>query len=334
MAANVRSFGATADGRPVQAIDLTSSQLRATILTFGATLQDLRLVGTPWPLTLGGQDIAAYEGPMRYFGAIVGPVANRIAGARVIFNDQVLNFHANEHGRTSLHGGATGTGQKVWDISDVTEISVELTLDLSDGEGGYPGNRRINAVFRLDGPTLALDMSAITDAPTLINLANHSYWNLDGAMDTAGQVLTVTAATYTTVDADLIPVGPPTDVVGTDFDLRHGRALDRVSRYDHNFCTAKSQQNLRDVAWLRGTKGVTMAIATTAPGLQVYDGARMNSQGALGHTGQSYGAFGGIALETQCWPDAPNRPDFPSVALEPGQIYDHKLRLTFSRSDA
>lgn len=331
MPATIREFGVTSDGRRVQAIDLSNRDLRATILTYGATLQDLRMTGVPWPLTLGGQSVAAYEGPMRYFGAIVGPVANRIAGASAPFRDGRLQFDPNERGRTSLHGGKDGTGQKIWEISDSSDNSVVLRLALPDGEGGYPGNRVLTAGFRLDGATLALDMAATTDAPTLVNLANHSYWNLDGAADTTGQVLSVAAARYNAVDADLIPLGPPADVGGTVFDLRNGRTLDAVARYDHNFCTADAAQPLRSVAALTGRKGVTLTIATTAPGLQVYDGARMDSLGLLGHTGQPYGPFGGIALETQGWPDAPNRADFPSVALDPSQTYDHRLRLAFTR---
>lgn len=333
MTGNTRTFGTTSRGETVQAIEISSDRLRATILTFGATLQDLRLTGTPWPLTLGGQSVAAYEGGMRYFGAIVGPVANRIAGARATLRGRVLTFEANERGLTAIHGGSDGIGQRVWDIDGISENSVTLRCTLADGLGGYPGNRVITATFSIDGAALSLEMRATTDAPTLVNLANHSYWNLDAAMDTSGQVLTVAADRYLAVDEDKIPLGPPRDVTGTEFDLRRGRALDNISRYDHNFCTAERVTPMRIVGSLRGSKGVVMTISTTAPGLQVYDGARMNSGAFIGHTGQPYGPFGGVALETQLWPDAPNRPDFPSTELLPGQTYEHGLGLAFDRED-
>ena len=150
-------------------------------LTLGATLQDLRLAGTPWPLTLGAQSVAAYEGPCRWFGSVAGPVANRIAGAQAMIGGKVCRFDPNENSRTTLHGGATGTDAQVWALTDQTADSMTLTLDLPDGLGGFPGNRRISACYRLTGPaTLRLTLTATSDQPTLMNLANHSYWNLDG----------------------------------------------------------------------------------------------------------------------------------------------------------
>ena len=143
--AGVRAFGQTRDGRQVDMIQLRGGELTVAILTLGATLQDLRLAGTPWPLTLGAQSVAAYEGPCRWFGSVAGPVANRIAGAQAVIDGKVCRFDPNENGRTTLHGGATGTDAQVWALTDQTVGSVTLSLNLPDGLGGFPGNRRLTA---------------------------------------------------------------------------------------------------------------------------------------------------------------------------------------------
>ena len=331
----VRAFGATAAGETVHAIDLSAGQIRATILTLGATLNDLRLAGTPWPLVLGGTTAADYEGPMAYFGAIVGPVANRIAGAAATVGGRTLRLDANEAGRTTLHGGRNGTSTRVWTLERSSAAEAVLSLGLGDGDGGFPGDRHIVARFRAVPPaTLALDLTATTDRPTLMTLAHHSYWNLDGTADTAGHVLSVAADTYLPVDDRLIPDGGPAPVTGTHFDFRRGRVLDARPRYDHNLCLAAARRSLTAVAELRGQSGVSLTVSTTEPGLQVYDGQGLGTAPRPGLTGRPYGPFAGVALEPQVWPDAPNRPDFPSAALEPGETYRQSLRLTLARGES
>ena len=162
---NVRLFGMTRDGREVQAVRLSAGELTATLLTFGATLQDLRLAGTPWPLTLGSDKLAAYEvgGPCRWMGSIVGPVANRIADSRAELGGEALVFHANE-GPTLLHSGDSGTDQQVWTIDEASRDACTLSLALPHGLGGFPGQRRFTARFALTGPaTLHLTLTAATD---------------------------------------------------------------------------------------------------------------------------------------------------------------------------
>jgi aldose 1-epimerase len=328
----VRTFGATRDGTPVHCVGIAAGDLRATVLTYGATLQDIRLAGVSWPLTLGSEQLAAYEGPMRYFGAIVGPVANRISGAAAEIAGRHFRFDANEAGRTTLHGGASGTFAQVWQIVEHGPGHVSLSLGLADGIGGFPGNRHLTATFRILPPaTLVLQLSATTDTPTLINLANHSYWNLDGSRDTTGQVLSVAADRYTPVDKDKIPTGTAAQVAGTPFDLRRGQPLAPRHVFDHNFCLADAPRALTDAAQLTGTRGVSLQIATTEPGLQVFDGASLTTAPAIGLTGQAYGPFAGVALETQRWPDAANQPGFPSILLHPGQPYTHETQFGFRR---
>ncbi len=325
----MRVFGTKADGRPVQALTLQSSDLKVTVLTLGAILQDLRLAGLPRSLTLGGPDLAGYEGPMGYFGAIVGPVANRIGGARAMIGAQICHFPANE-GDTLLHGGVRGTQARIWSIEDAGPDSITLQLVLQDGEDGFPGRREIVATYRVTGSTLTLTLAATTDAPTLMNLANHSYWNLDGAGSIAGHRLSVLADGYLPVDARTLPTGEVRPVEGP-FDLRAGRVIDTTEFYDHNFCLADAPRPLTEVASLTGQYGVTLRLSTTEPGLQVYDGRTLATAPFLGHSGTPYGAHAGLALEPQRWPDAPNHPGFPPITLVPGEIWRQETLWSFAQ---
>ena len=334
VAADIRPFGTLKDGRAVDAVRLQQGELSVTVLTLGAILQDVRLAGAPWSLTLGSDRIAAYDhGPMAYHGAVVGPVANRIAGATAPLDGRVLRFDANEAGRTCLHGGATGLATRVWDIVDAGPHHLTLRLTLTDGEGGFPGNRRLDAAFVLGSAAdLTLSLTATTDAPTLMNLTNHSFWSLDGRATTRGHRLRVAADHYLAVDDDRIPMGgPPAAVAGSRFDLRSGAVPDLSAGFDHNWCLAPSRRPLSFAAELTGQSGVRLVMDTTEPGLQIYDGARMDTAPYPGHSGQPYGANAGIALEAQGWPDAPNRPDFPAVRLDPGQNHSQVTRWRFSR---
>lgn len=333
MTVRVEDFGRTADGRPVHAVHLTGGELRATILTYGATLQDLRLAGTPWPLTLGSGSVAGYEGTFAYVGQIVGPVANRIAGATAMIDGRRYRFAANESGRTTLHSGPTGTHAQVWQIEATEGAAVTLRIELPDGLGGFPGNRTLRARFELVAPTaLHLTLSAQTDAATLMNLANHSYWNLDGQDDTRGHVLSISADHYLPVDVDLIPLRPA-PVGGTGHDFRAGRPLRSSVALDHNFCLWDAPRGLTPVATLTGARGVRLDLATTAPGLQVYDGRGLATAPWLGLTGQPYGPHAGVALEPQDWPDAPNHGTFPSILLTPGAEYRQSTVFSFSRRE-
>lgn len=333
MTADIRPFGTLKDGRAIDAVRLHRGQLSVTMLTLGAILQDVRLAGAPWSLTLGSDQIAAYDhGPMGYNGAVVGPVANRIAGAKAWLDDRMLAFDANEGGRTCLHGGSTGMATRVWTIADAGPHHLTLRLTLADGDGGFPGNRAIDAAFVLGADAdLQLTLTATSDAATLMNLTNHSYWSLDGRATTAGHTLKVAADHYLVVDADRIPVGAPCPVAGTAFDLRAGRVPDLTEEYDHNWCLAAARRPLSFAAELTGASGVRLVMETTEPGLQIYDAARLATAPYPGHSGQPYGIHAGIALEAQGWPDAPNRPDFPSVRLDPGQRHEQVTRWRFSR---
>lgn len=325
----------TADGMPdaqaAKGLTLTGGGLTLRLLTLGATVQDLRLDGIDWPLVLGADDPAAYAGSLRYSGAIVGPVANRIAGAAARVGGRLCRFEANE-GPTLLHSGTRGLHARLWQVETTGPGHAMLRCDLADGEGGFPGNRTIRAGFRLSSPaTLTLELSATTDAETLMNLAHHGYWNLDGTPDAREHRLSVAAGSYLAVDAALIPDGPPRPVAGTPYDLRAGRLMSEAPPLDHNFCLATARRALTEVATLTGASGLRLTLETTEPGLQVYDGRHLAVPGGIGLGGRGYGRHAGIALEAQVWPDAPNRPDFPPATLRPGETYHQITRFRLDR---
>lgn len=320
------------NGAGVQAVTLRAGGLTARVLTLGAILQDLRLEGVDWPLTLGSGEVAAYEGPMDYFGPIVGPVANRIDGAEAEIAGRVFRFDENAGPGITLHSGRSGTNGQVWRIAAASVDRVTLALDLADGLGGFPGNRRIEAEIGLaEGAALTIRLTATTDAPTLMNLTNHSYWNLDGSGTIAGHRLRVAADHYLPLTARLIPTGEIAPVEGTIFDLRAGRLLEARQTFDVNLCVAEAPRPLTEVAELVGRSGVRLRLATTEPGLQIYDMARVETAPFAGHGGAPYGPFAGLAMETQLWPDAVHQSKFPSILLEPGETREQVTRLRFDR---
>lgn len=335
-------FGTLPDGRQVHRVTLTAHGMTASVITWGASLQDLRLSGIAHPLVLGFPDLAPYLAEGRYFGAIVGRCANRIAGGRAQLGDRTLDLDRNERGRTTLHGGSDGTGQRNWIIADQGADFVALSDHLPDGHMGFPGALLVRVTYRLlPGPALHIGILASTTDDTLCNFAQHSYFNLDGRPTIADHRLTVPADTYLPVDGDLIPLGPPAPVQGTALDFRQPARLgDRLGGppggppdgpgIDHNLCLAPRRAMApRRAATLRG-RSVQMTIDSTEPGLQVYDGALLRP-GAPGLDGQSYGPHAGIALESQLWPDAPHHPSYPSAVLEMGQLYRQATVLGFAR---
>lgn len=331
MTPGISDFGTTKAGEKVEKIVITSGELTVSILTLGAILQDVRLKGVAHSLTLGGNSVAAYEGPMGYFGAIVGPVANRIGKGSCRFAGKNLSLPKNEGGVTTLHGGFKGTHARVWSVSSRVDDQVMLMLALPDGEEGYPGNRYIYVSYHVRGTSLTMELTGSTDAPTIMNLANHSYWNLSGANATNGHILTVTANAYTPVDDLLIPTGQKADVTGTAFDLRNAKVLrgDTSQRYDHNFCLADKRRPLTFCARLEAPSGLLMEMESTEPGLQIYDGVGVKTAPHIGHIGAPYGKFAGVAIEAQFWPDAPNHPSFPSIALGEDDTYRQTTRWSF-----
>ena len=312
MDGQVELFGRTKDGQEVHRITLRAGEVTASILTLGAVVQDLKLAGVPYGLTQGSDLVADYEGDMRHHGALISPVVNRLTGAQATVNGTLRHFQANQDGRHTLHSGAVGSHLAVWKLAQVAADAVSLTLDMADGTGGFPGNRQITARFSVLAPaTLRLEISATTDAPTIFNATNHSYWNLDGTEIWDGHTMQIAADAYLPTTGDFIPTGEIAAVQGTAFDFRTARVVTaQHPPLDNNFCLGTAQEPLREVMWLQGQSGVRMAVATTEPGLQIYDGRNAARPG--------HGPYEGIAVETQGWPDAPNHAQFPPITLLPG----------------
>lgn len=320
-------FGTTADGQPVRAITIGSSRLWAQVLTFGAALQDVRLAGRDYPLTLGSPQIAAYEGPFKSFGTVMGPVANRLRGARASVDGQTLSWPANVPGGHLLHSGP-GVQSRVWEVATHGRDHVSLVLALRHMEDGFPGDRRLSVSYRVTGAALRLEIALHTDRPTLASLVNHSYWCLDPQPGFDGQALRVAADRYTVLDGDLVATGETAAVDGGPYDFQTARALGDSDRLDINLCTAQAPQPLRPVAWLTGRTGLQMEMASTAPGLQVYDGQGIG--GAFDtHHGRPYAPRAGLALEAQHWPNAPHCPGFPSIRATPDSPFHQITQWRF-----
>jgi aldose 1-epimerase len=336
-----RPFGTTAAGEPVRLFRLTRGALQADLIEYGATLVALHVPdahGRQADVVLGFDDLAAYESAdNQYLGGIVGRCANRIGAARFVLDGTVHELTAND-GPNHLHGGARGFDRHVWrgePLARGPDPGVRFTRTSPAGEEGYPGGLRVAATYSL-GPAaeLVVDAEASCDAPTLVNLTQHSYWNLAGAG--AGTILDhelrVFASRYTPTDARLIPTGALAGVAGTPFDFRHAReigsrlaALDSTPArgYDLNYVLDAGASELHLACSLRDPRsGRVLEIRTSEPGLQLYSGDHLRGQ--LGKGGAPYERRSGLCLEAQRFPDAIHHPAFPSVVLRPGETYRHR----------
>ena len=316
--------GTLPDGRQVRRVALGNGTLSVGVLDLGAALQDLRLTGVDFPLVLGSPDAEAYGRIMSIFGTVIGPVANRIAGAEADIAGTRHRFEVNEHGRNTLHSGSASTHLKTWEIEAQDEAAITLRIDLPDGEGGYPGNRVIRSRYALDGDTLVHELTATTDRPTLMSLAHHGFWTAQPPRSWGGQRLTIHADAYLPTDDETLPIGEIRPVAGAPFDFRSPRTLDPTTDpdFDHNFCLTRAPGPLRPALRLESPEtGVAVEMATTAPGLQVFGMHKFQVEGERTIHGHPYPYHAAFAFEPQMWPDAPGRPDWPSIELLPDQTF-------------
>lgn len=329
------------DGADVPLLTITGpGGLAARLIPFGA-----RLVGLDVPdrqgrlgdIVLGHDRLADYRTHRTYFGATCGRYANRIAGGRFTLDGRVVQLDRNE-GENHLHGGSQGFDSQMWQVVQATPRSVTFALTSPHGDMGYPGRLSVQAryAFEPDG-CFSITMTAETDAPTVVNLVNHAYFNLAGQGDVLDHIMQVPAQDYVAVRPDLIPDGPPRPVAGTAFDFRQPVSLRAAlardpamgAGYDHNWCIDPSDQALRPVVRLTDpASGRGMDLHATEPGVQIYT-CGMMPPGVPAKGGGTYGTFAGLTLETQTYPDSPNRPDFPSARLDPGQTYRHRMEFRF-----
>ena len=347
----VAPFGALASGEPVRVFTLTNAagmELRA--MDFGGVVLSLRVPdrdGRPGDVVLGFGTAAPYEDRSPYFGALIGRYANRIAGGRFALDGRTYTLATN-NGPNALHGGVRGFDKRFWQAAPFERpgaVGVVFTRTSPDGEEGYPGALAVRVVYTLtDRNAWVVDYHATADRPTPVNLTQHTYFNLtgDGARDVLGHVLEVDADLFTPADATLIPTGEVARVAGTPFDftrptaigaridaddaqLRHGGG------YDHNFVLrGGAGDELRRAARVyEPTSGRAMEVRTTAPGLQFYAGNFLDGTLA-GKGGAVYGRRSGFCLETQGFPDAPNRAHFPSPILRPGGVYASRTVYAFA----
>lgn len=336
-------YGTTADGQDVEEYVLTNANgVEVRIITYGGTVTSVRVPdrdGTMENINLGFDNLADYETRSPYFGCITGRYANRIANATFTIEGTAYTLAAN-NGPNSLHGGVNGFDNQVWEAEVVEgdgEVGVSLHRISPDGEEGYPGNLDVTVVYTLtDNNELRMDYTATTDAPTVVNLTNHNYWNLlgEGQGTIYDHILWVDADRYTPVDATLIPTGELAPVEGTPFDFRVPMALGPGQRssfeqivlgrgYDHNFVLNREDGDTSMMLAARmyePTSGRYLEVWSVEPGLQFYAGNFLDGS-LIGPSGHLYRQSDAFALETQHYPDSPNQPDFPSTELRPGETY-------------
>lgn len=331
-------FGTMPGGEVVEKVVLKGGGLTASIITFGAVLQDLRLEGHDAPLVLGFEDLASYLDHSPYFGATPGRCANRIGDGRFSIDGVHYQLELNEKGLTHLHGGSDGMARQNWTILDQGSDFVVMEAVDRDGRAGYPGTTRTRASFALkEGGVFAAVYETITDKPTIANVCHHAYFNLDGRSDILGHDLMIAADHYTPVDDRLIPTGEIRSVENTAFDFREMRPIRFKSEagqfgYDHNFCLSNHRTGKRSVALARSVNsGVAMEVLTTEPGIQFYAGVYLDVA-VPGLGGRRYGPYAGFCLETQIWPDAVNHAGFPSAILRPGEVLRQETDYVFSKN--
>ena len=327
-------FGRLPDGRAVRQFTLTGGRISCDVLDYGATLRALRVPdrgGRLRDVVLGFDRMEDYLSQDSHHGATIGRFANRIGGAGFRLDGKDYPLAAND-GRNHLHGGVYGFDRQLWTVTDASESGVTFSLLSPDGQEGYPGSLRVTVRYALDEGALTLEYRAETDKPTLCSLTNHAYFNLNGHADgeVLGHTVQIRADCYTPSDAGAIPTGEILPVDGTPMDLRRetpiGAQIDadfsqlqQAGGYDHNWVPNGS--GLREVAAARGERsGIRMRVFSTQPGLQFYTGNYLGGDPA-GKGGAVYRRRCGFCLETQAFPDAPNKPQFPSAALRPGETY-------------
>ncbi|HWP99126.1 MAG TPA: aldose epimerase family protein [Vicinamibacterales bacterium] len=344
-------FGRTPDGTAVEAFTLASGRgVELQAITYGGIIVSLRAPdreGRAADVVLGYENLDGYlRDNSPYFGAIIGRYANRIGGARFTLDGHTYRLAAND-GPNHLHGGLRGFDKRVWTAEPferAAEAGVVLRYVSPDGEEGYPGRLEARVTYTLTARNeLIVDYEATTDRPTVVNLTQHSYFNLTGGTrDILGHELWIDADRYTPVDEGLIPTGELAPVEGTPFDFRKpmpiGARIDtphpqlqRGRGYDHNFVLTgwRPGGEPRRVARLVDpSSGRTLEVATTEPGLQLYTGNFLDGR-ITGKGGRVYARRWGLCLETQHFPDSPNRPEFPSTVLRPGATYRSRTIFTF-----
>ena len=340
-------FGKLPDGTPVEIYTLADGQYEARIATYGGVVVSLKAPdrkGKPADVVLGFDDVDGYvanfNGPSdAFFGALIGRYANRIAHGSFTLDGQKYSLPLN-NGENTLHGGPHGFNNQVWKAKPIAD-GVELTYLSKDGEAGFPGSLTATVRYSLVKGNLRIEYSATTDKNTVVNLTNHSYFNLAGEGDILKQELTLHASRFTPVDAGLIPTGELKSVESTPFDFRKGTAVGarinandeqlRLGRgYDHNWVLDSGGGKLTEAAEVYDPgSGRVLKVLTDQPGIQFYSGNFLDGS-VKGKGGKPYELRSALCLETQHFPDSPNHPAFPTSELKPGDRYHTVTIYRFS----
>lgn len=339
-------FGRTRNGEIVTRLTLARGAFRVQVLDYGGIVTAIEVPdreGRVANVVLALATVEGYETVSPHLGAIAGRYANRIAGGRFSLDGRTYELPVNAPPNT-LHGGPKGFAKRFFRIAAADASQVVLTRRSPDGEEGFPGNLDLEVVYSLpEEGVLRVDYRGSTDKPTVLNVTNHSYFNLagEGSGDVMGHVVELAAEAFTPIDAVQIPTGEIRPVAGTPFDFRTGTALGtriragdpqmiRAKGYDHNFVLTGEAGMLRQAAsCFDPGSGRRLDIATTQPGLQLYSGNQLDGT-LVGPSGRTYRAGDGVCFETQGFPDAPNNPAFPSTVLRPGAAFASTTTYRFS----
>ncbi len=329
-------FGQIDDAPVIEVAIESKAGASARILTWGAVLRDLVVptAGGPQRVILGLNTLEDYIAHSPHFGAVPGRFANRIANGRFAIDGVVYQLEREPGEKHTLHGGPKGFGRRLWKLGAHDASSVSLSIDSPDGDAGFPGAVTATCVYRMLEPaTLRVELTAVSDRPTIINLTQHAYFNLDGSPDILQHELTLLSDFYTPADAELIPTGEILLAAGTPYDFRVARPV-RASdgtTYDTNFVASRQPEanGLTPVALLRSLRnGLAMSLFSTEPGVQLYDAAKLDCP-VPGLGGARYGAHAGLCLEPQAFPDSPNRRHFTDCVLRPDSEYRHVSEFRF-----
>lgn len=342
---DVGPFGATPEGEAVSLITIAHpSGIQAHVTNLGATLVSLHVPdrsGRMGEVVLGlhrAEDYLRHAGS--YFGATVGRFANRIAGGRFSFDGREYHLDSNNASGgvpCHLHGAQHGFHRQLWTIEDIKPDTVRFRYLSADGEEGYPGDLSVAVTYQVGpGRVLTWTAEATTDAPTIVNLVHHPYWNLSGSSTATidQHVLQLFADSYLPITEGLIPTGEIRTVGGTPMDFRQPRAVGGKDSCNYDHCWVLNRQPGADDLTLAArvsdpVSGRVLEISTDQPGIQFYDGKYLDGS-AIGRTGTSYGPRAGLCLEPQNFPDAPNHPNFPNCRLKPGEVYTNNVVYKFT----
>lgn len=338
----VLDFGTTKDGHQTHLYTLKNDTLECRVTDFGSILVNLFAPdknGDTVDVVLGFDDVSGYENDTASLGCNVGRCANRISGAAFTLNGTEYHLDKND-GENNLHSGFHQYSKRIWTVKEYTDTAITFTLDSPDMDQGFPGALTMSVTYRLEDNALKLSFSAVPDKDTIINMTNHSYFNLNGKGDVLDHMAAVNASRFTPSDAQSIPTGVFTDVAGTPMDFREPKAIGQdigedydqlvqARGYDHNYVINDYDGTVRYAVHLYlEASGILMDLSTDYPGIQMYTANYLEDEHGKG--GTVYHPRDAVCFEPQFFPDAVNKPDFPSPVCKAGTTYHKEIIYTFS----